>query len=71
MMTRIWIEGWMNMVPPPDQQPNPPGKTRKVVQVSQGSEVNPVVVLCDDASVWFYSKGGDVWTRVRDIPQDG
>jgi hypothetical protein len=67
MMTRVWIEGWMNMAP---QQPNPPGKTRKVVQVSQGSEVNPIVALCDDASVWFYTKSSDSWTRVRDVPQD-
>jgi hypothetical protein len=45
---------------------NPP--PRKVIEVSSGSDTNPIIALCDDNSIWYYTKATNKWTRVADLP---
>ena len=41
---------------------------RKVIQIAVW-ESDPLAV-CDDGSVWWYSRSRQTWTRLPDIPQD-
>lgn len=45
--------------------------TRRIVQIS--ADPDGTDVLCDDGSFWRLGAGvgGDRWTRLPDIPQDG
>lgn len=44
---------------------------RKVIQITDGSEVKPVLALCNDGSIWSYEKSTTIWSRIKDIPQEG
>ena len=43
-------------------------RRRKILQITGGSETNPIIVLCDDDSIWYYNKQSDTWTKVPDVP---
>ena len=51
----------------PAAQPPHPSK-RKVVQISFGTETNPIGALCDDGTMWSYNKATTKWSRIPDVP---
>ena len=65
----VRIEGTMVMGPPVDQKPPSP-EVRRVIQITSGSDTNPVVALCNDSSMWVYNKADSIWSVLPDVPQD-
>jgi hypothetical protein len=60
----VRIEGMMTTLPESSTQ------GRKVIQVSSGSETNPVIAVCNDGSMWSFNKQANIWSRMPDVPQD-